>query len=162
MNVRPKMRTFAALLSIAMLGISQPVMPMEALPPSSAAQSLTGEEMKFLMGEIHWNQSRYPALAYLSQQEMKETEGKAGPAAVGVAVLVSGAIATGASALNDVRQGNSINWQNATSNGVAAAWATGSAALAALSGVGLVGQAAVGGVMGGASLLGCSACHSSR
>lgn len=164
MNARPKMRTFAALVSIAMLGVPQSAIPMpsETTPPSTAAQSLTREEMEFLMGEIHRNHGDHATLSYLSQKEMSETEGKVGPAAVGVAVVVSGAIATGASALNDVRQGNSINWQNATSNGVAAAWATGSAALASLSGVGLVGQAIVGGVMGGASLQGCSACHSSR
>lgn len=36
------------------------------------------------------------------------------------------------------------------------------AALASLSGVGIIGQVAIGGMMSGASLQGCSACHSSR
>lgn len=85
-----------------------------------------------------------------------------GPAAVGVAVVVSGVLGIGGSVLNDIRQGNSVDWQNAVSSGVAAAWATGAAALVSLSGVGLVGQAVAGGMMGGASLPGCSACHSSR
>lgn len=55
-----------------------------------------------------------------------------GPAAVGVAVVVSGGTSTGA------------------------------IALASLSGVDFVSQVVAGGVMGGVSLLGCSACHSSR
>ncbi len=85
-----------------------------------------------------------------------------GPAAVGVAVVVSGVLGIGGSVLNDIRQGNSVDWQNVVSNGVAAAWATGATALASLSGVDLVSQAVAEGVMGGVSLPGCSACHSSR
>lgn len=63
---------------------------------------------------------------------MLETENEVEPAAVGVAVVVSWVLGTRA------------------------------AALASISGVGIIGQVAIGGMMSSASLRGCSACHSSR
>jgi len=70
--------------------------------------------------------------AFYDPKEMLETENKVEPAAVGVAVVVSGVLGTRA------------------------------AALPSLSDVGIIGQVAIGGMISGASLQGCSACHSSR
>lgn len=165
MNTSPKIRIFPALLSILMLGVSQPVMPMqlEAAHSSVTAQSLTRDEMAFLMGDAHRNHGDHAGLSYLSQKEMLETEGKAAPAVVaGAAVVAAGVIGTGGSVLNDIKNGNSVNWQNAASNGVAAAWGTGAAILATLSGVGLVGSTAIGGMAGSMSMMSCSGCHSSK
>lgn len=88
MNTRLKIRTFTALLLITIPGVSQPAMPMlsETTPASTAVQSLTQEEREFLMGEINQNQDDHFALAYLSQKEMRETEGKSGP----VGAIVNG------------------------------------------------------------------------
>lgn len=98
MYTRPKIRTVSALLSITMLGISQPATPMpsEAMPRMTAAQSLTKDEMAFLMGDIHRDLGNHAKLSYLSQQEMLETEGKVGPvgAVVGAIGGATGYIGT--------------------------------------------------------------------
>lgn len=169
MNNRPKMRTSVALLSITMLGVSQPVMPMpsEAMPPSTTAQALTREEMAFLTGEIHRDHHDFSALTYLSKQEMAETEGKLGPAAVVVVKAGIGAVGGAAASVGlDMAQGNPINVRNAIIGGISGAWIATANGLAGASGIGQVGSEAIGAAAGivtaawgGAT---CSSCHSTR
>lgn len=85
MSIKPKMRLFAGLLSVTMLGISQSAIPMpsETSPmhrksAQATAQPLTQDELEFLVGTFHAQNSGHPKLAYLDQREMATTEGRLG------------------------------------------------------------------------------------
>lgn len=169
MNFKPKMRIFTTLLSAALLGISQPAMPMptEATPLSTSAQPLTQEEMEFLIGETHRHHGRHITLTYLGQQEMAETEGKVAPVALLVIKTAIGAAGgAGSSIALDISQGNEINPKNAIISGIAGAWTGATNGLASASGVGQIGAEAIGALSGIATLLwggvACSSCHSAR
>lgn len=165
MNARPKMRTFAALVSIAMLGVPQSAIPMpsETTPPSTASQSLTREEMEFLMGEVHRNHGNHATLSYLSQKEMSETEGKVGPAGAVVGAIggAAGYIGTTIGSGN----GSAAGLAGATLAGALGGFLAGPSGQVAANSI-LASQVGFyGGLAGGfveRAVNSCSSCHSAR
>ena len=82
-NTSRKMHLAAILFSAAAFGASSPALALSPENSAMTPQTLTQEEIRFLMGN-RAPQNRPASLAYLSQQEMADTEGKAGPIGAGV------------------------------------------------------------------------------
>ena len=116
-NTSPKMHLAAILFSAAAFGASSPALALSPENSAMTPQTLTQEEIRFLMGNSA-PQNRPASLAYLSQQEMAETEGKFGlPGAIIGAVGSSAAYA--GSVMTSGQQGSWAGFAEAASTGAA-------------------------------------------
>lgn len=165
MNPKFKTRLFATLLFVALLGALRSATPTTLEDTLSlhgengleATQVLSQEELEFLVGKLSAHERRFNSLAYLSQREMAETEGKIGPAGA-----IVGAISGAAGYI-----GSSIGSGDGSISGLAGATVTGaiggflmgpSGSIAANSM--LFGQLGFyGGFAGGLAERMCSSCH---
>ena len=82
MNVKLKIRVSARVLSLVVLGVSQPALPMSLDVASHGAVGevipvFSKEELELLVGR-HAGGQKYVNLAYLDQKEMERTEGRVG------------------------------------------------------------------------------------
>lgn len=117
-NTSPKMRLAAILLFVATFGASSQALALSAETPAMTPQTLTQDEIHFLMGD-HAPQNRPASLAYLSQQEMSETEGRFGLPGALIGAIGSGAAYAGA-VMTSGDQGSWAGFAEATAIGAAA------------------------------------------
>lgn len=165
MNLRVKISTYVGLLSTAMLGVSPLAipMPLEITPPLAVAQSLTQDEMMFLIGVDHQYHSNHSKIAYLSQKEMSETKGKVGPAGAFVGAIggAAGYIGTAIGSGN----GSVAGFAGATVAGAIGGFIAGPSGQIAANAILASQLGFYGGLAGGyveSAVGSCSSCHSTR